>query len=371
MVEVGLGEPAVDPGRDGARLLGGAVGRGERLGPLGQLLERLAADRLAGLDDDDRGLAPAGRSPRAARRTATCPARRAAPTRPSRRGPRAPPRAGSRSGRWRSRAGSARERAVTCWRANAASACSAWARTASVTPAGTRCITDDGRVVAVGERVGEPQRELGVGAAADRDEDPPDVARAALLDDRDVARRLAHDLVDRRRDHRAAARRGGGRTCRPSRRSSGRLPARRPPRRCRRPRGGRSGRAGGSPCPRARSRGPSGAAGGPAGRASRPRTAACPRAPRRCPSAVSSPVRGSISEAPIRISSSAVSGFATGIRIRDGSGCARPRGGSAVVARVHRGPPAVDEVGLEQLELARLALDPLLGVGRRQVPRSR
>ena len=33
------------------------------------------------------------------------------------------------------------ERAVTCWRANAASACSAWARTASVTPAGTRCIT--------------------------------------------------------------------------------------------------------------------------------------------------------------------------------------------------------------------------------------
>ena len=34
------------------------------------------------------------------------------------------------------------ERAVTCWRANAASACSAWARTASVTPAGTTCMTD-------------------------------------------------------------------------------------------------------------------------------------------------------------------------------------------------------------------------------------
>ena len=59
-------------------------------------------------------------------------------------------------------------------------------------------MTDDRRVVALGERVGEPQGELGVRAAADRDEDPPDVARAALLDDRDVARRLADDLVDRR-----------------------------------------------------------------------------------------------------------------------------------------------------------------------------
>ena len=38
------------------------------------------------------------------------------------------------------------------------------------------------------------------------------------------------------------------------------------------------------------------------------------------PSAVSSPVRGSSSDAPIRISSSAVSGLATGIRIRAGSG---------------------------------------------------
>ena len=53
VVEVRLAEPALDPGRDGARLLGGAVGGGEGLGPRGELLERLAADRLAGLDDDD------------------------------------------------------------------------------------------------------------------------------------------------------------------------------------------------------------------------------------------------------------------------------------------------------------------------------
>jgi hypothetical protein len=56
------------------------------------------------------------------------------------------------------------------------------------------------RVVALGERVGEPERQLRVGTAADGDQDPPDVARAALLDHRDVARRLADDLVDGRRD---------------------------------------------------------------------------------------------------------------------------------------------------------------------------
>ena len=95
--------------------------------------------------------------------------------------------------------------AVTCWRANAASACSAWARTASVTPWRHEVHHGDRGVVAVGERVRDPQRELGVRAAADGDEDPPDVAGAALLDDGDVARRLADDLVDRRRDDRAAA----------------------------------------------------------------------------------------------------------------------------------------------------------------------
>ena len=60
MVEVRLGEPAVDLGRDRARLLGGAVRGGQRLGALGELLERLAADRLARLDDDDGRLRPLG-----------------------------------------------------------------------------------------------------------------------------------------------------------------------------------------------------------------------------------------------------------------------------------------------------------------------
>ena len=57
VVEVGLGEPALDAGGDRPRFLGQAVRRRERLGLLRELLERLAADGLAGLDHDDRGLA--------------------------------------------------------------------------------------------------------------------------------------------------------------------------------------------------------------------------------------------------------------------------------------------------------------------------
>ena len=45
VVEVRLAEPALDPHRDGARLLGGPVGGGEGLGPRGQLLERRRARR--------------------------------------------------------------------------------------------------------------------------------------------------------------------------------------------------------------------------------------------------------------------------------------------------------------------------------------
>ena len=98
------------------------------------------------------------------------------------------------------------------------------------------------------------------------------------------------------------------------------------------------------------------------------------------PSAVSSPARGSSSAAPSRISSSAVAGLATGMRIRAGSG---PRAAAligavaaavaaAVVGRARPvvadgGLPALDEVRLEQLELAGLALDPVLGLLGRQV----
>ncbi len=60
----------------------------------------------------------------------------------------------------------------------------------------------DLRLVAVGQGVGEAQRQLGVRAAADRHEDAADLRRAALLDHRDVARRVANDLVDGRREDR-------------------------------------------------------------------------------------------------------------------------------------------------------------------------
>ena len=55
-MEVRFAEPALDAGRDGAGLLGGAVGGGEGLGARGERVERRAADGLAGLDDDDRRL---------------------------------------------------------------------------------------------------------------------------------------------------------------------------------------------------------------------------------------------------------------------------------------------------------------------------
>ena len=60
---------------------------------------------------------------------------------------------------------------------------------------------DDRRVVVPGDGVGEAQGEFRVRAAADGHEDPLDGPRAALLDDRDIGRRLAHDLVDGRREH--------------------------------------------------------------------------------------------------------------------------------------------------------------------------
>jgi hypothetical protein len=59
---------------------------------------------------------------------------------------------------------------------------------------------DDPRVVAPGKCVGELQGELGVGAATDRDEDPLDLVEGALLDDRDVARRVADDRINRGRE---------------------------------------------------------------------------------------------------------------------------------------------------------------------------
>ena len=80
---------------------------------------------------------------------------------------------------------------------------------------------DDRRAVVLGDGVGEADGELGVRAAADRHEDALDLARAALLDDGDVGRRLADDLVDGRGEDGGPVGRGrpGRRApCRPSRR---------------------------------------------------------------------------------------------------------------------------------------------------------
>ncbi len=54
VMEVRLGEPAVDAGRDAASEVCRSVGRFERLGLLGAALEGLAVDLLARLDHDDR-----------------------------------------------------------------------------------------------------------------------------------------------------------------------------------------------------------------------------------------------------------------------------------------------------------------------------
>ena len=190
-------------------------------------------------------------------------------------------------------------------------------------PGGTKWRTRPGRRGA-GRSRRRPDRQLGVGAAADRDEDPLDVLGAALLDDGDVARRVADDLVDRRREHRRAGPVAAGRRLAAPAEDDevglllgGCLDD---------PLGGVAP----DPDDRVdrRSLGsevedPLEEAAGVARSRRALRTAACPRAPRRCPSAVSSPARGSSRSAPSRISSSAVAGLATGMRIRAGSG-ARP-----------------------------------------------
>ena len=169
---------------------------------------------------------------------------------------------------------------------NVASARSAWARTAIVMPGGTRWRTTTVApwyvAMASAKRIASsawgPPRTGTRTRLMSRD--------AALLDDGDVARRLADDLVDGRREDRRAAVApvvAGRRLAAPAEDDEVGLLL-----------GGRLDDAlGGVPpdahdrvdrrAARGRSRGPSGAAAGRAGRGSRPRTAASPRAPRRCP----------------------------------------------------------------------------------------
>ena len=60
----------------------------------------------------------------------------------------------------------------------------------------------DLRAEALREVAADPHRQLGVRPATDRHEDRSHLAEAALLDDGDVARRLAHDRVDGGREDR-------------------------------------------------------------------------------------------------------------------------------------------------------------------------
>ena len=108
----------------------------------------------------------------------------------------------------------------------------------------------DRRVVVAADGVGIADRELRMRPAADRHEDPLDLLRAALLDDRDVAGGVADHLVDGRRDDRGpvALPVGPGPAAPPEDDQVGlllgRLPRRCPPRRA-----GRCARSGGSCVP--------------------------------------------------------------------------------------------------------------------------
>ena len=145
--------------------------------------------------------------------------------------------------------------------------------------------------------------------------------RAALLDDRDVGGRVADDLVDRRReDRRARAVAAGRRLAAPAEDDQvrlllgGRLDD---------PLGGVAADPDDRVDRRALGREVEDALEEPAGVAGARRALAdsgMPSGTSTMPSAVSSPARGSSRSAPSRISSSAVAGFATGMRIRAGSG---------------------------------------------------
>ena len=168
-----------------------------------------------------------------------------------------------------------------CCLMKAARARSAWARTVERDPRRDEVEDCHLRAVAPREGIGEPDRELGMGTAADRHEDALDLGRAALLDDGDVARGVAHDLVDGgREDGRARTIAAAGAlppqpkmtrsaSCSPE---ASMIPsaARRPIR-----------TIGWIVVPRARNRALAGATGVHAGPVSRPLTVACPRAPPR------------------------------------------------------------------------------------------
>ena len=202
MVEVRLAEPAIDARRDRADRLGGPVGGGKRLGTRGELVERRAGDLLAGLDDDDGRLR--ARRDRLGQRAEQV---RLA-IRPERLGRGAHHHEVGLLGLAQDRGTEVRRLAQE--RLAVRVQVLLHERGQRVLGLGADGRRDPGRdevedshrgPVRLGDRVGETDRELGVRPAADRHEDPPDRRGAALLDDSDVAGRVAHDLVDRGREH--------------------------------------------------------------------------------------------------------------------------------------------------------------------------
>ena len=205
MVEVRLAEPALDARRDRADLLGGPVGGGQRLGTGGELVERGAGDLLAGLDDDD------GRLRARRDRLGQRPEQVRLAVGPERLGRGAHHHEIGLLGLAQDRRPDVRRLAQERLAVRVQVLLhEGGQRVLGLGSDGRRDPRRDEvedrhrRPVRLCDRVGEADRELGVRPAADRHEDPPDRRGAALLDDRDVARRVAHDLVDRGREHRRA-----------------------------------------------------------------------------------------------------------------------------------------------------------------------
>jgi hypothetical protein len=206
VVEVRLAEPALDPGRDGTGLLGCPVRGGQALRLRSERIERRPADGLAGLHDHHGGLRSRGD------RLGECPEqvriRRIA----------------ARHGRSAHHdevrlLGFPQDRVPDIGRF--AQDRLALALEVLLDERGERPfrlgpdrhrdarrheVQDDDRGPVVRrDGVGEPDRQLRVRAATDRDQHPLDVARPALLDHGDVARGVADHLVDRGREDRRAA----------------------------------------------------------------------------------------------------------------------------------------------------------------------
>ena len=202
VVEVRLAEPALDAGRHGARFLRGAVGGGQGLGVGRQLLERLAPDRLAGLHDDDGRLRARGdRLRHRAEQVGRAVDR-------GRRGGahdhdvRVVGLAQDRGPDVRGLADERVDRALDVLPHERGQRALGLGADGERDPGRDDVERGERRAVALRDRARDVERQLGVRAAADRHHDALEVADAALLDDGDVARRLAQDLVDRRRERR-------------------------------------------------------------------------------------------------------------------------------------------------------------------------